>query len=218
MSRSLKAVLDEGQPQKLPSAAQEVLLGTCLLAAPLTAAGAVTTNKMVLPENAKAAVVLQAYSRAGTLTGYLKPELAVGGSVTTGEVGVDGDGNIIFASADAVTDAEVSYVPVQGPIYEELVTVAASAATLLQSHRGVILLEVEVLAGVTLGVKVKDIRGTASPASGHVALTNAGTGVLFNSADVVAGRARVKYVAQPGYGNGAPASLVNRLLASQSAL
>lgn len=218
MSRSLKSVLNESNPNKLASATQGVLLGSALAAAPMTAKGTVTSHVMVLPETAKAAFVLQAYSRAGTLKGYLKPELQVGGAVATTEVGVNGNGDILFATADAVTDAEVIYVPVQGEIIEDLVTVAASVGTLNGSRKGALLLSVEVLSGIVLGTKIKDIRGTAAPASGHVALSDVGTTVLFNAADVVAGTARVRYIAQPGEGNGVADALVDRLNDEQSAL
>ena len=125
-------------------------------------------------------------------------------------------GNIVFAAADAVTTAEVTYVPVEGDIIEDaIVTVATNVGTLLSSRAAVVLLEIEALAGTSVGAKTPVARGT-TPSAGQAAINDAGTGVVFAAADAVTS-ARIKYVATPGVGS-ADASAVSNLVVESSNL
>ena len=212
MSRSLRAILNEGNPNKVPAAVNSLNGGTALAllprsvqGAPVAAAGitpVANSDVLVLPENAKARAVLVAFAAAGVTTGYLTPVAGDGAPATT-NVGVSPNGDILFDNAtDDVTDAEVMYLPIEGPVVEDFVDVAASSATLLRGNRAVVLLEVEVLTGASPGAVLADERGN-TPASGEAALNDTGLTVDFNAAQVVGGTARIRYIAQPGIGSAA---------------
>jgi hypothetical protein len=70
MARSVETVLDESNPNKLPSGTQAVRLGRALREnTSRYVQGAPATNVLALPENARAAQILDVYSRAGSATG-----------------------------------------------------------------------------------------------------------------------------------------------------
>lgn len=216
MTRALETVLDEANPNKMDSAQQLLKAGQAYGQIAMFKSGAVTSNKMALPEGQKATQITRAYSRAGTLTGYLTP-VAPETVPTTGQVAVNANGDIVTAAADAVTQLEVEYIPVEGQILEDTVAVAASVATLPQSRRGQVLVSVSVVTGVIPGAKTVVARGTAAPTAGNCALSVLGTTVVFNAADVVAGTALIRYAAVPGVGSGVEDTIANKLL-SQVAL
>lgn len=200
MSRSLRTILNESNPNKLASACEVLPAGDAMGLLDKTVSGAVTSNVMTLPNNAKCAAVLRAFATAGTTTGFMTP-IPTGAPATT-QVGVTPTGDIIFnAATDAVTAAEVKYSPLEGPVISDLIQVASSAGTLNQSRKAHVLISAVVVTGVAPGaVATCDARGTASPASGHYALQLNGTQVKFNAAQVVTGTVLVTYVAQPGSG------------------
>ena len=215
MARALKVVLDESNPNKVAAGFQLAKAGTVLEKnAPQTVSGAVVSDVLVLPEGAKAAQIISAFGTVGTVTGYFTPVDQESTPATT-QVAVNATGDILFLTADAVTAAEVTYIPIEGSVVEDIVNVAASAAVLLASRSGRILLEAEVLTGATPGVKTINARD-ATPGGGTANLNLLGTGVDFNAADVVAGTARIKYIALPGVGSGADDSLLNRLAADSN--
>jgi len=210
MSRTLRAALNESNPNKLPVGGHDVLIGSALGLTPAYFEGAVAADILTLPEEAKAAAPLLVFARTGGTTGYkvpTDPETVP----LAGEVSITPTGDLIFAAADAVTTVEATYAPIEGDIITEQVDVAASVATLLFARRARMLLAVTVDVGVVLGAKLIVPRGTAAPALGEVALDAAGTGVVFNAGDVVAGRATIRYIAAPGVGVGVTLSLRARL-------
>jgi hypothetical protein len=211
MARALATVLDESNPNKIPSALQSAKAGAAMRLTPAFREGTVAAHTLTLPETAKAGHVMRAFARTGAAPGYkteTAPETAAPG---VGLCAVTPTGNILFNAADAVTAAEVVYEPLEGEVLQDTVPVTASVATLAQSRRAVILLSVNVTAGLVLGLKTVNARGTAAPAATNAALSNAGNTVVFNAADVVTGTATVRYIAVPGAGNGSTASLSNRL-------
>lgn len=213
MSRVLSTVLDEANPNKNPSALQTVRNGRALRTVTAFREGAVATNVFTLPEDAKAAEIVRAFKRVAGTTGYsvvVAPETAAPAAT---QVTVAPNGDILFAAADAVTQAEILYQPMEGEIFEDTVSVAASLALFAQSRRGLLLISATIVTGVIPGAKTVVARGTAS-AAGQAAISIVGTGVLFNAADVVTGVARLRYIAVPGVGNSALASLSGRLLGS----
>lgn len=195
MSRTLAAVLNEANPNKLPVAAQVARLGSVLKLSPAFVRGAVASNVLALPEGRRAVAILYAYAVAGTVTGQLTP--VVGPAPATTEVGITDDGQIAFQATDAVTEAEVVYVSAEGEIFEEVIPIATNVGTPLASRKGLILLEAEALVGTVTGVAAVEARGT-TPGTGEAALTDEGD-VEFAAADAVTS-ARVKYVAAPGIG------------------
>lgn len=213
MSRPLIDVLNEGNQNKLGSADQAVQMGNALGLVTRFIKAAVVANAIVLPDGFKAAAVIRAFATAGGTTGMKTPVLPEGAVAAT-QVGTTPTGDILFAAADAVTFAEVEYAVLEGAgVFEEDIDVAASALVFPQGRGAVALLSAEVTAGLVLGAKVIEARGSA-PAAGDAALTADGLGVAFNAADVIAGKAHVKYVATPGVGPGASPSLADRLASS----
>lgn len=212
MSRSVDTVLDEANPNKLPSAMQLTEAGKAFRSnSAHIAQGAVAANVLALPENARAAGLLSVYSRVGGVTGYFgfaERESTPG----AGNAAVDPIGNVEFAAADAVTNAEVVYLPAEGDIIEDSIQVPASGiGAFLQAREGVILLTATLVTGVVLGAKTVVTRGSA-PGAGEAALSDLGQ-PIFLAADVGAGggTATVRYVARPGVGTGVDVDLLARL-------
>lgn len=197
MSRSARTILNEANPNKYPAGGQAVRAGDQLGVLPRTQSGVMAVaNTVVLPETAKAARVLDAYSRAGAVTGRFTP--VVDPTPLTAQAGINANGDIVFLPADAVTDSEVQYAPVEGPVIEDLIDVAANVGTLLQGRAASIILEVESLVGGATGVFTAVDRGT-TPVAGEAAIQDVPTAIEFAAADAVT-RARVRYIAQPGVG------------------
>jgi len=110
--RSARQAINEANPNLLASAIQSVRLGDGLGLIPRRVRGAVASNVLVLPEDAKAEVVLRAFVTAGTVSGHFSPSFDPDGVPATTTAGVNPAGNICFLSTDAVTEAEVVYVAV----------------------------------------------------------------------------------------------------------
>lgn len=212
MPRSLRAIFNEGDPNKLGSAAQVARLGTILSGTPQFRRATLTSNAMVLPELAKAAVILSAYATAGGTPG-IKTVVPGGAAPAAGQVAIGPTGNVAFFAGEA-TAAEVTYIAEEGPVIEEVVPVVANVGTLLQSRAARILLSAEALTGTSVGAKTVDFRGAAA-AAGEAALNAAGTGVVFAVADAVTS-ARVRYIATPGVGP-TPADPVSTLTVEDKA-
>lgn len=215
MSRTLRSAFNEANPNKLPDVNKALRMGEAMALLPRFVQGAVTSNVLSLPDEAKAGQVLVAFARAGTSTGY-KTAAAPHSTPGAGAVAVNAAGDIEFNGTDAVTAAEVLYVAAEGDVIEEEIDVAADGtASFLQSREGVVLLEAELLSGDSVGDKTVIARGSA-PAAGQAALDLLGQPV-FNATDVGANveRARVKYVARPGAGAGVDDAVGTTLDAQQ---
>lgn len=192
-TRTLKEIFNEGNLNKTQSAMRDAKLGTLLSMIPKFGVFAVSSNTIALPENAKAAVILRCYATAGTTTGYLTPsDLA---TPTTGLVGISATGNILFASADAVTAAEVYYLTHEGDVIEETISVTSNSGTLLGSREAFLLLSATQLAGTRTGTTTVVARA-ATPTTGQSCLGVTGKTVTFAAADAVSS-ALVKYVRLP---------------------
>jgi hypothetical protein len=197
--RSNRDVLNESNPNKLASSAQAIKLGNALALMPAFVSGSVSSNRLTLPNAQKALAVLFAYSRTGTLTQQLVP-IATGATPATGQVGVSPTGDILFATADAVTSADVVYLPAEGEIVTETLPVVSNVATPLQGKEALILLSATVTIGGSVGAKTVTFRGAAVGA-GQAAVTDTGT-IAFASADA-ATQATVTYIAKPSAGSAA---------------
>lgn len=198
--RTLRAIMDEGNPNKMADAARSLPMGRALSLVPRTYRGAVAGHILTLPESAKARVLLAAYSVAGTLTGELTP-LQRGTAVATTEAAPNASGNILFAAADAVTEAEVVYLAYEGEEVEDLLVVSGDVGTLLNGRAAAVLLEVTSLAGTLTGALTPTTRG-ATPTTGLAAIQDDPHAIEFAAADAVTS-ATVRYIAQPGEGDSA---------------
>ncbi len=204
MSRTLRDLLKECNPNMLPNALQLARLGDMLAKIPRTRRVAVVSNAIVLPDNAKADVILNCYVTAGTVSGQFTP--VYDSTPATTQVSTNAQGDIVFLSTDAVTEAELTYIPFEGDVVEETLACVASLFTPSGSRKALCVLRAEAITGTVVGVKVVDDRATASPATGHAALNKLGSGVLFNNGTDAVLTAKVKYIATPGFGS-APHSL-----------
>jgi len=187
MSRILKTVLDEGNPNKIADAARDVKLGQV--------AGAIHRVKVpvaahiaVLPDEAKAAALLGGFITVGTVTGPIIPVVAAPAS--TREAQINLDGNVLFLAADAVTEAELWYVGFDGRVIVATLPVVANVATL--TPPGQLLISVDELVGGA--VAAKNARGTAQAADTDVQLSADGDSVIFGSSSTVT-QARFTYIA-----------------------
>jgi len=194
--RSLRNILDEGNPNKMPSGAQLARLGSAVALVPRRIRAAVVANTLALPDNAKAEAILNGFVVAGGTTGPVTPVL--GAAPATTEVGISLTGDIVFQATDAVTEAEVVYLAQEGDVVEEMLVVAADSASLASGRKAIRLLEAESLEGTTVGALAVEARG-AAPGAGEASQDLDGAVVSFNAGDAVT-RARVKYIALPGAG------------------
>lgn len=212
MARTLKAALSEADPNILSDALRLAKFGTQLQAATAQLRAAVASNITALPEGLRAQALLYAYVTVGTLTG-LMTVVATGTTPTTGQVSINLNGQVVFAAADAVTEAELVFVPFAGDIIEEVVALnAAGLGTLLGGRAGKLLLSGEVLSGASAGLKTNIARAGA-PSAAQVCLTASGKGVQFNAA-AASVTARVRYINSAAPGTAAAELLV----ADQSAI
>lgn len=195
MSRVLLNVLNEANPNRIADAAREVYLGSALGNAPRNARVAVVagTGVGVLPEDAKAAAVLRCYVTAGTVTGHFTALQTAAAPATT-QVGVSPLGNLQFLIADAVTEAEVTYVTAEGVIRQETITVAAQVGALPTGIQGKTLLSATDVTGGGSVAKTVAARGNA-PGAGTASLSVDGDSIRFGDAGVTS--ALVRYIAWP---------------------
>lgn len=197
MSRTLKAAFNDANPNILPDLARTVKLGTLLGAASAQCRAVVASHITDLPEGMRVGVLLAAYATVGTLTGAMT--VVTGGAPTTGQVSITPTGQVIFATADAVTEAELYFIPASGDIVEELVPLnGAGLGTLGGSRHAKLLISAEVTTGASTGVKTVIARA-GSPSAAQAALTANGSGVQFNVA-AASSMALIRYIksADPG--------------------
>lgn len=196
MSRSLRTVLDEANPNRFDAASHDARVGSFLARVPRTIRAAVVSNKIVLPDTAKCEQVLNCFVTAGGVTGrfnavYVTP-------ATTKDCAPNGAGDIAFLGADAVTEAEVTYLAFEGEIVEETLAVVAGVATPSASRKAQCVLTATGLAGSVLGVKTPILRG-AAPATTQVAVSLLGLLAFNNGTDALTS-ASVRFLATPGQG------------------
>lgn len=211
MSRTLRRILNEGNPNKQGDAAKLLQMGEAMALVPRTFRGAVVANVLVLPETAKCAAVLQAFASAGTAEGQKVPDVA-GVVPAAGEAAPNAAGDIVFNGTDAVTEAEVVYLAFEGAIVEDLLVVdtGTDIATFLAGRAAAVIISAEALTGTVAGAKTPAPRGGAA-ATTLCALTDDGLGVLFNAGTDAVLTARVRYIAQPGVGDGTRVSVSTSL-------
>jgi hypothetical protein len=208
--RDLQAILDEANPNKLPTAAQQARLGSMLALAPRFAKAAVVSGILTLPEDARAGAILAATVTAGTTLGPKTPAVpaaTASGIPATTLVTTSPEGHISFnVATDAVTAAEVVYVKEEGEIFEEVITVVpgTGVGAPLQGRNIRRLLEATALTGGVVGACIVDQRGFTVATTKHAAASITGAAAQFLAADAVTS-ARIKYIATPGVGATKPA-------------
>lgn len=195
MARNLKQVFNGGNPNTIADASRVLPLGNALTNGVQSIRLAVVTNVMVLPDGFKAALVLGGYAVAGSVTGVLNPT-ALGGTVATTEVAINPTGDLLFFATDAVTEAEVFYIPAEGNLVEETISVVAATgvASMGADRKARVLIEVSASTGGVPGPKTVAARD-ATPATGLAQLNDDGV-ITFLIADAIT-QATVKYIQYP---------------------
>lgn len=197
---TIRQSLNKGNPNSIAVGLQMLAAGEAFALLPRTVRGAVVSHKLVLPEDAKAGVLLTAYAM-GTTSGW-KVVLAQGTNTApaTTEAKVDGAGDIVFAAADAITAAIVRYLAIEGEVWEDTIDIASNVGTLLGGRRAQGLLSATRLTGTAIGASTPVFR-PATPTAGQVAILGTDDAqVVFPAADGVT-RATVRYLAIPGVGS-----------------
>jgi hypothetical protein len=139
VATSLKHALNRANPNTLASNLASIALGDVLRSLPtqlravapvLDPYGPASNTSIVLPDDAKAAVIFRAFARAGTATSVELTVEATAVSVSTGQCCVSPDGNIIFYAADAWTSVDVLYLPAHQRVIEVTLPVVSGVVTL----------------------------------------------------------------------------------------
>lgn len=190
----LKAQLDKANQNTLPDLLRKVQIGQVLRGqitqvlrkkdpAP-DAAQLATVESIVLPNDAKAAVILRATVRAGGVTGELAVQ-AYGTTPSTGQIAVAPNGDIAVLAADLITDMDVVYVPERGDVVTVTADVATGVLTIPAPYvsRGVIaLLDANATVGTVTGRKKILVPAAGLPATTKAQLNLAKSTVSFNNA------------------------------------
>lgn len=193
MARTLKTVLNEANPNRLPSALQAVPVGNALATITRTVRVAVSGNVAVLPEEARARALLNVYVSAGTVSGQFGV-LVPNATPTTTNAAINAVGNVAFFATDAVTEAEITYVPVEGDIVEDTLVVASNVGVLHSGRNALVILEAfNTTSGSPVALTVL-ARASSNPAAGNTKIDLTGDSLRFEASVT---SATVRYVASP---------------------
>lgn len=193
MSRSLKTVLDEANPNRLPSALQLLPIGIALGIIARSVRVPVVSNVAVLPESARGRALLNVFVSAGTVNGQFGV-LAPNATPTTTNAALNAVGNVAFFATNAVTEAEITYIPIEGEIVEETLTVASNVGLLQSGRKALLLLSANNTSGGGSSPLTVLARGSSNPAAGNTRVDTAGASMRFEAAVT---SATVRYVAEP---------------------
>jgi hypothetical protein len=209
--------LDVANPNNLPDLVQLAELGKgAALIARTERVTTIAANIATLTFPAQ--TVLRCIATAAGTPGYKLP-VVNDSTPGAGQCAVNMLGNIEFAAADAVTSCLVTYVPVEGELITETITVTAGGVgTFLNSKECNQIVSATLVApAVTPGAKVVVDYGTlvGALAAGQCAVQFAGTTIQFVAAEAgVACTATVVYYASPGVGTGSGTPFGERLEAA----
>ena len=211
---TLKEAFNNANPNTLPTLLSRAKLGNLLrtfnvqlvkavpAAAPLSLAQPqlATLHKVILPDDAHASSIRQAWSRAGTVTGRLVPQ-APDATPTTGQIGVAPNGDITVLAADAITSLDVEYEPLKYDMFLYEGPVVAHDLALPAAHvaRGVLMLiAADGTLGAQTGRKIVVAAGARTTTDTHVNMDVTKTLVQFDATDAIT-YAKVIYAVAPEY-------------------
>ena len=161
-----------------------------------------TLTVLKLPPGGKASIVRRCTVRtAGVVVGEFAPQV-YGTTPITRQVAVTPNGDIAFLGTDAVTDVDVIYIPERGDVVDIVLPVVPGTGVCalpawLTAKGVILLLECEVLEGVTRGPKVILVPTTAAPATGFVQLDVPKANVRFDTVVDAVTRVRLKFLVAP---------------------
>lgn len=194
MTRKLKDVGNEGNPNKTGDFNQGLQMGDAIKLGTMSTRRAVASNLMDLGDGFRMKSLTSVYATKGGSPGALTVQ-AVGVTPTAGQVALDRSGRVVFAAADAITEAEVVGHTIEGNTID--LTTSADGAGLvafLNGETAHMLISCEQLSGAAQGSKAILARG-ATPGTGDVAIDDAGAIQL--NAEAADEQVRVKFVAFP---------------------
>jgi len=193
MSRILSAVLDQANPNNIADALRAVPVGRALGIISRTVRVPVVANVAVLPDTAKAAVLQNVFVSAGTVSGQFSV-VAPNVVPATTQAAINALGNVAFLPADAVTEAEITYVAVEGDIFTDTLTVATNVGLLPSGRKAKVILSATNTTGGGSSALTVLARGSANPAAGNTRIDTTGASLRFEGAVT---SAVVRYVADP---------------------
>lgn len=193
MSRSLQSVLDESNINRVGDALHLLPAGRAMSLVPRFARVPVVSNVAVLPENARAATLLNVFVSAGTVNGQFTP-VAPNAVPATTQAAINAVGNVAFLPADAVTEAEITYVAVEGEIFDDTITVDTNVGLLPSGRQALVILEAWDTSGGGSSALTVLARASSNPAAGNTKIDTAGASARFEAAVT---QARLRYVAAP---------------------
>jgi hypothetical protein len=232
VAESLREYFDRAPVGSLADAFRAIGLGDVLRAMPVhlqgVSAGTTgacaqqlsTLGTVVLPENAKAAVIHRCtvHANTGSVANGEYTIEAYGTTPATTQVAVAPNGDIVFLGSDGVTSADIIYTPYKGDVLGQpanskygvqsvpLTVLSTGQALLPTALQGFtkLLLQANVLtagSGGVTGQKIILVPAAAAVASTKAALSQDGKSVWFNHATDLALTATVDLLVYTGYGN-----------------
>ncbi len=214
---TVKTEITKANPNNLPDALRVADLGEALGGLQRTVVVAVpATNIATLPFPARQ--VLACFATAAGTPGWKTVMVQELTPPAATQCSVDPAGNVLFAAADAVTAAEITYIPVEGAlIVNEVIPVtAAGLGTFANGKRAVQVVTAVLNAPAALpGAKLLVPRNSVVAVPGTCATVLAAATIQFLAADCGAiCTATVTYYAMPGIGIGSTQTLGSRIEAA----
>lgn len=203
MASTVKDEIDRANPNYFADVNREAKTGTGLGQCVVRSQQLVVAANLATPD-LPAREIIKCHANAAGAPGYM----AVAAPETTpaaGNCAVSPLGQIEFAAADAVTECDVDYVPVEGELVTETIPVTAGGVgTFLQAKSCKQIVTATLNApAATPAAKTVAARGTlvGALAAGQCAVQFAGTTLQFVAAEAgVACTATVSYYAMPHVG------------------
>ena len=193
MSRPLRTVLNQANPNLIPSALQLLPAGDAFGLVQRSVRVAVVAHVAVLPDAAKASALVDVFVSAGGVDGQFTA-VAPNSTPLTTECAINEDGDVLFLVADAVTEAEITYLSCEGDVFTDTLDVAANVGLLNSGrHARVILSAFDTSSGSPVALTVL-ARASTNPAAGNTKIDTTGASLRFEAAVT---SATVTYVAFP---------------------
>lgn len=153
-----------------------------------------TEGVVQLPEDAKAAFIFRCTVKASGVTNGEFTVEPYGTTPATTQVAVAPNGDIVFLASDAVTSADIIYLPQKGDVLGNLAfsKLGVTSLTLSVDSTGkaiipapyaglaILLMQANVTAGTVTGQKQILVPATAATAAGKAALSQDGKSVWLN--------------------------------------
>jgi hypothetical protein len=204
---SVREALNRLDVSAIADAFRGVALGDVLRGLPVYLRGVAPNNSgtpqnvstegvVQLPEDAKAAYIFRCTVKASGVTNGEFTIESYGTTPSTTQVAVAPNGDIVFLASDAVTSADIIYLPQKGDVLgnNQYSKLGVTSLTLSVSSTGqalipapyaglaVLLMQANAIAGTVTGQKQILVPATSATAAGKAALSQDGKSIWFNHA------------------------------------